>query len=50
MRGKKTALAVVVLLLIAGQAINSFVSEADYANLDQPTETQVTASPAGAVK
>lgn len=52
MRGKKVALAVIVLMLIAGQAINYFVPEYDMAGLDEPeqAQTQLNDSPGTAVK
>jgi len=52
MRGKKVALAFVVLMLIAGQAINYFVPEVDTAALDDQdqAQTQLTTTPATNVK
>jgi hypothetical protein len=52
MRGKKVALAVIVLMLIAGQALNYYVPEVDTAGLDDQdqAQTQLTDSPATAVK
>ncbi len=52
MRGKKVALAVIVLMLIAGQAINYFVPEVDTAALDDQdqAQTQLTTTPATNVK
>jgi hypothetical protein len=53
MRGKKTALAVIILMLIAGQALNYVTPDMDTAGLDdQPDQatTQLNDSPATAVK
>jgi hypothetical protein len=52
MRGKKLALAVIVLMLIAGQALNRMTPDYDTAGLDQDeqAQTQLNDSPASAVK
>jgi hypothetical protein len=50
MRGKKLALAVIVLMLVAGQAINHYVPDVDYADQDQQAQTQLTDAPATDVK
>jgi hypothetical protein len=52
MRGKKIALAVIVLMLMAGQALNHVTPDYDAAGLDQPdqAQTQLPDSPATAVK
>ena len=50
MRGKKFALAVIVLMLIAGGAVNFYyVPDMDVADEAQ-TQTQLTEAPAAAVK
>ena len=52
MRGKRTALAVIVLMLLAGQALNYMTPNYDTAGLDEPdqAQTQLNDSPATAVK
>lgn len=52
MRGKKVALAVIILMLIAGQALNYVTPDYDTAALDEPdqAQTQLNDSPATAVK
>ena len=52
MRGKKLALVVIVLMLVAGQAVNYFVPEVDMAGLDDQDQatTQLTTDSPNAVK
>jgi hypothetical protein len=52
MRGKKAALAVIVLMLLAGQALNYVTPNYDTAGLDEPDQatTQLNDSPTTAVK
>ncbi len=53
MRGKKTALAVIILMLLVGQAINYVTPDYDTAGLDEPdqaAQTQLPDSPSTAVK
>ncbi len=52
MRGKKVALAVIVLMLLAGQAFNYFVPDVDVAGLDDQDQatTQLTTDSPTAVK
>jgi hypothetical protein len=51
MRGKKTALAVIILMLLAGQAINYVTPNYDTAGLDEPDQAaQLPDSPSTAVK
>jgi hypothetical protein len=46
MRGKKVALAVIILMLIAGQAVNTFYVP----DMDVPDEAQVTEAPVTTAK
>lgn len=52
MRGKKLTLAIIVLMLIAGQALNYITPNYDTAGLDDPDQatTQLNDSPTTAVK
>ena len=52
MRGKKAALAIIVLMLLAGGTLNYVTPDYDTASLDEPdqAQTQLNDSPVTAVK